>query len=67
VPTRDLFVSPHLVGGLAARVPNLSLRTIAAGHWVQRSHPALIARWIGEHIAGVPEGAPEAAPRPVAP
>lgn len=57
VPTRDLFVSPHLVGGLAGRVPNLSLRPIAAGHWVPRSHPDVVARWITEHITGV-EGGP---------
>jgi NAD(P)-dependent dehydrogenase (short-subunit alcohol dehydrogenase family)/pimeloyl-ACP methyl ester carboxylesterase len=57
VPTRDLFVSPHLVGGLAERVPNLSLRPIAAGHWVPRSHPDVVARWIAEHITGVQGGA----------
>ncbi|TMQ95687.1 SDR family oxidoreductase [Actinomadura soli] len=57
VPTRDVFVSPHLVGGLAGRVPNLSLRPIAAGHWVPRSHPDAVARWLAEHIAGV-EGGP---------
>ncbi len=51
IPTRDLFVSPHLVGGLGERVPNLSLRPIAAGHWVPRSHPGVVARWITEHIA----------------
>ncbi|MWA00413.1 SDR family oxidoreductase [Actinomadura sp. LD22] len=56
VPTKDLFVSPHLVGGLSARVPNLSLRPIAAGHWVPRSHPDVIARWITEHITGVQGG-----------
>ncbi|TDD95849.1 SDR family oxidoreductase [Actinomadura rubrisoli] len=56
VPTKDLFVSPHLVGGLAGRVPNLSLRPIAAGHWVPRSHPDVIARWITEHITGVQGG-----------
>ncbi|WP_329520462.1 SDR family oxidoreductase [Spirillospora sp. NBC_01491] len=56
VPTRDLFVSPHLVDGLAGRVPNLSLRPIAAGHWVPRSHPAVVARWVAEHIAGVTGG-----------
>ncbi len=53
VPTKDLFVSPHLVEGLAARVPNLSLRAIAAGHWVPRSHPGVIAAWIAEHAVGV--------------
>ncbi|NKZ04070.1 alpha/beta fold hydrolase [Actinomadura latina] len=51
VPTRDLFVSPHLVGGLAARVPNLSLRSLPAGHWVPRSHPGAVAHWITEHVA----------------
>lgn len=62
VPTKDLFVSPHLVGGLAGRVPNLSLRTLKAGHWVPRSHPDVVARWVSEHIAGVrgdPLGAAE--------
>ncbi|MFC4049573.1 SDR family oxidoreductase [Actinomadura syzygii] len=53
VPAKDLFVSPHLVGGLAGRVPNLSLRPIAAGHWVPRSHPGPVARWITEHVTGV--------------
>ncbi|WP_026410948.1 SDR family oxidoreductase [Actinomadura oligospora] len=56
VPTKDLFVSPHLVGGLGDRVPDLSLRTIPAGHWVVRSHPEVIARWIGEHITGTTGG-----------
>ncbi|TDD35375.1 SDR family oxidoreductase [Actinomadura sp. KC06] len=56
VPTKDLFVSPHLVGGLAGRVPDLSLRPVAAGHWVPRSHPDAVARWIAEHITGVGGG-----------
>ncbi|MEV3925592.1 SDR family oxidoreductase [Actinomadura coerulea] len=60
VPTKDLFVSPHLVGGLAGRVPNLSLRTLKAGHWVPRSHPEVVARWVAEHITGV-QGGPLAA------
>ncbi|QKW36532.1 SDR family oxidoreductase [Actinomadura sp. NAK00032] len=57
VPTRDLFVSPHLVGGLGERVPNLSLRPVAAGHWVPRSHPGLVARCVAEHVTAV-EGGP---------
>ncbi|MFC5749705.1 SDR family oxidoreductase [Actinomadura rugatobispora] len=56
VPTRDLFVSPHLVRGLGERVPNLSLRTVAAGHWVPRSRPRAVAAWITEHITGVAGG-----------
>ncbi|GLZ13828.1 hypothetical protein Acsp04_40630 [Actinomadura sp. NBRC 104425] len=50
VPTRDLFVSPHLVAGLAGRAPDLSLRTVDAGHWVPRSRPDVVAEWIAEHI-----------------
>ncbi|WP_243717274.1 alpha/beta fold hydrolase [Actinomadura sp. KC345] len=65
VPTRDLFVSPYLVGGLAARVPNLSIRQVAAGHWVPRSHPDEIAGWITEHTTGAQDGPPGAGgPRP---
>lgn len=64
VPTGDLFISPHLVGGLAARVPNLSVRPIAAGHWVPRSHPDTVARWIDEHVTGDRDDAPPAAPAP---
>lgn len=56
VPTKELFVSPHLVGGLSEHVPNLSLRPIAAGHRVPRSHPDVVARWITEHITGVQGG-----------
>ncbi|WP_018656511.1 SDR family oxidoreductase [Actinomadura flavalba] len=61
VPTRDLFVSPHLVGGLAGLAPDLSLRPIAAGHWVPRTHPGTVARWIGEHVGRVTGGALTAA------
>ncbi|WP_241661208.1 alpha/beta fold hydrolase [Thermomonospora catenispora] len=57
VPTRDLFVSPHLVAGLAERAPDLSLRTVRAGHWVPRTHPDVIARWVREHVTRV-EGGP---------
>ncbi|MFG2001270.1 SDR family oxidoreductase [Spirillospora sp. NPDC048911] len=61
VATRDLFVSPHLVGGLQDRVPHLSLRTIAAGHWLPRSHPGVVAQWITEHVTAV-SGGPLTAP-----
>ncbi|MEU8342632.1 SDR family oxidoreductase [Spirillospora sp. NPDC048832] len=61
VPTRDLFVSPHLVGGLGERVPNLSLRPVAAGHWVPRSHPGLVARCVAEHVTSVEGGSLTAA------
>ncbi|GAB3652945.1 SDR family oxidoreductase [Actinocorallia lasiicapitis] len=53
VPTKDRYVSPHTVGGLQKWVPNLRLRPIAAGHWIPRTHPALVARCVREHIADV--------------
>lgn len=56
VPTRDLFVSPHLVGGLAGRAPNLTVRPVRAGHWVPRSHPDAVARWIAEHVTAARGG-----------
>lgn len=56
VPTKDLFVSPHLVGGLQKWAPDLKLRPIHAGHWVQRTHPDVIARWVALHITDVQGG-----------
>jgi NAD(P)-dependent dehydrogenase (short-subunit alcohol dehydrogenase family)/pimeloyl-ACP methyl ester carboxylesterase len=50
VPTKDKFVSPHLVGGLQRWVPDLKLRPLPAGHWIPRTHPALVAKAVVEHI-----------------
>lgn len=61
VPMRDVFVSPYLVGGLRAWAPNLTLRRIEAAHWVPRTHPSVIARWVSEHIARVEDGVPDEA------
>jgi len=57
VPTRDPFVSPALLDGIERVAPNLWRRRVRAGHWVQRSHPDLVARWVTEfvdHIDGEP-------------
>jgi len=59
VPTRDPFVSTALLDGIEALAPNMWRRRVRAGHWVQRSHPDLVARWIGEFVDHV-EGAPAA-------
>jgi NAD(P)-dependent dehydrogenase (short-subunit alcohol dehydrogenase family)/pimeloyl-ACP methyl ester carboxylesterase len=56
VPAKDLFVSPHLVGGLQDRAPDLRIRTLASGHWMPRSHPDVVARWVTEHITDVEGG-----------
>lgn len=61
IPTRDRYVSPALFDDLGRRVPRLWRRQARAGHWVQRSHPDLLARWITELVTHV-EGAPAARP-----
>ncbi|WP_394840819.1 SDR family oxidoreductase [Pendulispora brunnea] len=48
--TNDPFVSPALYEELALRVPNLWRRDLKAGHWTPLSHPAELARWIGEFV-----------------
>ena len=59
VPTRDPFVSPALLDGTERWAPNLWRRRVRAGHWVQKTHPGLVARWITEFVDHV-EGAPAA-------
>jgi len=59
IPTRDPFVSPALLDGIERTSPNLWRRRVRAGHWIQRSHPDLVARWIAELVDHV-EGAPPA-------
>jgi NAD(P)-dependent dehydrogenase (short-subunit alcohol dehydrogenase family) len=58
VPVKDRYGSQSLL--LSARGPasRLYVRRAPAGHWVARSHPDLVARWISEfveHIDGGPE------------
>jgi NAD(P)-dependent dehydrogenase (short-subunit alcohol dehydrogenase family)/pimeloyl-ACP methyl ester carboxylesterase len=59
VPTRDPFVLPALLDGIENIAPNLWRRRVRAGHWVQKTHPDLVARWITELVDHV-EGAPAA-------
>ncbi|MCA2227130.1 SDR family oxidoreductase [Nonomuraea aurantiaca] len=56
--TRDPFVSPALLASLGQGVPEFWHRKIAAGHWVQRSHPDVIARMIAEFAGHADGGAP---------
>lgn len=55
--TRDVFVSPALLAAMGQWAPDFWHRKVAAGHWVQRSRPKVIARMIAEfaaHIDGEP-------------
>ena len=56
VPTRDPFISPALLDGIEALAPDLVRRDVPAGHWVVRSRPAAVARWVAEHVAAVEAG-----------
>lgn len=49
--TGDPFVSPRLLASLRAWTPEFAHRRLAAGHWVQRSHPEQVARMIAEFAA----------------
>jgi NAD(P)-dependent dehydrogenase (short-subunit alcohol dehydrogenase family)/pimeloyl-ACP methyl ester carboxylesterase len=57
IPTRDAYVSPALFEDLDRYVPRLWRRRIRAGHWVVRSHPGPLARWIGELVDHAEGGA----------
>ncbi|WP_242883298.1 SDR family oxidoreductase [Actinomadura litoris] len=58
VPTKDRYGSPSLLLSARGPVARLYVRRAPAGHWVARSHPDLVARWVAEfaeHIGGGPE------------
>ncbi|MGJ6965051.1 SDR family oxidoreductase [Streptosporangium sp. G11] len=55
--TKDPFVSPALLASAHRWTPRLWHRRVPAGHWVQRSHPGVLARMIAEFAEYV-EGAP---------
>lgn len=49
VPLGDRFVTPDLARSCAPFVPNLSVREVGGGHWILRTAPHDLARWIAEH------------------
>ncbi|MFI0486820.1 SDR family oxidoreductase [Actinomadura sp. 9N215] len=58
VPIKDRYGSPSLLLSARGPVSRLYVRRAPAGHWVARSHPDLIARWVTEfveHLDGGPE------------
>ena len=57
VPTRDRFIGPALLDGIDALAPRLVRRDVPAGHWVLRSQPDDVARWVAEHVAAAEAGA----------
>jgi len=61
VPTRDRFVSLELLEGLDQWVDELWRRDVAAGHWLQLSHPELVVRTVSEFVDFIEGGEEPAA------
>ncbi|MET9219091.1 SDR family oxidoreductase [Streptomyces sp. NPDC003300] len=57
-PTGDAFLSQRLYDDLEQWVPRLTRRTVAAKHWVPRSRPEQLSRWIGEFVTAHEYGGP---------
>jgi NAD(P)-dependent dehydrogenase (short-subunit alcohol dehydrogenase family)/pimeloyl-ACP methyl ester carboxylesterase len=61
-PTGDAFLSERLYDDLEQWVPRLTRRTVAAKHWVPRSRPVQLARWIGDFVTAHEYGDPAGRP-----
>ncbi|MCZ7459288.1 SDR family oxidoreductase [Streptomyces sp. WMMC940] len=55
-PTGDAFLSERLYDDLALWTPRLVRRTLPAKHWVPRTRPDQLARWIAEFVTAHEEG-----------
>jgi NAD(P)-dependent dehydrogenase (short-subunit alcohol dehydrogenase family)/pimeloyl-ACP methyl ester carboxylesterase len=55
-PLADRFLSERLDEELEHWVPQLTRRTIQAGHWIPRTRPDRVAAWIGEFVTSVEGG-----------
>jgi len=56
VPMADRYVTPALLDGLEKWSALVWRRQSDAGHWIIRTHPDQVARWVGEVIAFVEDG-----------
>ena len=65
-PTQDAFLSERLYDDLDRWVPRLTRRTIPAKHWVPRSRPDQLARWVADFVTGVEDGGAAADEEPSA-
>ncbi|MER7403184.1 SDR family oxidoreductase [Streptomyces sp. NPDC000070] len=55
-PLEDRFLSERLHDGLEQWVPQLTRRTVRAGHWIPRTRPDQLASWIEEFVTSVESG-----------
>ena len=54
VPLRDAFLTPAVYDDLPHYVPRLTRHDIDAGHWVQYSHPDLVAGLVSDFVRANP-------------
>jgi pimeloyl-ACP methyl ester carboxylesterase len=57
VPTSDRYVTPPLLDGLETWSSLVWRRDADAGHWIIRTHPEQVAKWVGDVIEFVENGA----------
>jgi len=57
VPSGDRSIPAHYYERAERWAPLLRRRVVAGSHWAPRTHPELIARWIGEFVEEVERGA----------
>ncbi|GGW44145.1 short chain dehydrogenase [Streptomyces caelestis] len=55
-PLGDRFLSERLHDGLEQWVPQLTRRTVQAGHWIPRTRPDQLSSWIEEFVTSVESG-----------
>ncbi|MEU6094205.1 SDR family oxidoreductase [Streptomyces sp. NPDC047079] len=55
-PLEDAFLSERLHDELERWVPQLTRRTLSAGHWIPRTRPDRIASWIDDFVTSVEGG-----------
>jgi short-subunit dehydrogenase/pimeloyl-ACP methyl ester carboxylesterase len=67
IPTRDHFISTTYYEPAERFAPMLLRRVIGTTHWVPRTEPELVARWIAEYIDAVEAGTPPTSRKPWVP
>jgi NAD(P)-dependent dehydrogenase (short-subunit alcohol dehydrogenase family)/pimeloyl-ACP methyl ester carboxylesterase len=55
-PLGDAYLSERLHDGLERWAPQLTRRTLPAGHWIPRTRPDHVAAWIAEFVTAVEGG-----------
>ncbi|MEW2356565.1 SDR family oxidoreductase [Spirillospora sp. NPDC029432] len=66
VPTRDRYAGEGLLLSARGKATDLYVRRAPAGHWIARSRPDLVARWVTEFVDHVERGGPPEEGSPLA-